>query len=220
MCHSTYAGVTCERRPGHTGAHRALKGLLYISWTDQDVEDATYKPEITTVPFYGWRCWEVSNRRPPQTPVLSSMAVNYEWTGPVATTVKINGRPQRVLSRQQFDVDYNGGRLGVHAFKKATRMWQQYYGLPVVVGLVELQDHVIEHEYGYRAQIAVIRRLWLTPLVGRRIELLQHFERLYDCTVDLIRGRKLGDYKDDTTVWARKMDTHSKEELWQTLDEK
>lgn len=83
---------------------------------------------------------------------------------------------------------------GIHACKPEHFTEMAYHGLPVI-GQVALSGRVIEHEYGYRAERAMIRRLWLRAdgLVAiegvddvRPLDLLPELAERYGCEVDFI----------------------------------
>jgi hypothetical protein len=95
-----------------------------------------------------WRAWRLAYWSDERWPYLVSLGVPWLWGGPV---LRADHLPEPVPMN----------RSGVHAIKASLYgrldwMWSP----PVrVIGWVALSGRVIEHELGYRAERAVIRRL-------------------------------------------------------------
>lgn len=101
-------------------------------------------------PIIGWRGWCLVLDKSRE-PALCSVVTGTVWEGPVfreqgpPTT-----HPDRVL----------GAVYGIHAAKMLVPL--EYKNLPVE-GEIMLSGRVIVHRYGYRAEVATIRRLVLYP---------------------------------------------------------
>lgn len=111
-------------------------------------------PGVPVVPWthdhdlIAWRVWGLGYCSGEPWPHLHSLGVPWLWSGPV-------------LRADFLPYGSAQNRSGVHALKPALygrvrRTWSEYAR---VVGWVALSGRVVEHELGYRAERAVIRKL-------------------------------------------------------------
>ncbi len=187
----TYTKLQCSKSVHSSGAHATFgPEHVRVSWTDQDAQDsakAASTAQKRTVPFVGWRCWKIctdlSNEwghHPVQHQYkLHSMSARYVWEGPVATT------------RNRERLEKNNLLHGVYSYKTPNLMLKYLGLLDHVAGRMDLTGHVIEHEYGFRSQIATIRELWLfdDTWSAKQLErdIKPQFEDLYQCPVHVVR---------------------------------
>lgn len=110
---------------------------------------------IRTGEIIAYRCWELRDG------LLRSMYADFTWFPGVI--------------ERAHKVDEHWG-TGLHAFKTLER-GREEYRLADVWGEVALWGDVIEHEHGYRAEFAVVRRIISVfpdvPLINLRRRILQ-----------------------------------------------
>lgn len=128
-----------------------------------------------------WRLWRLG-RAPDGTILLISMSRDTVWEGPV---IAADHRP----------IPIAGCGSGIYALKPSTRPARNQYdwmlgGETWVRGWVALSGQVVEHELGYRAERAVIRRLRLGAAVHRCFgtpqglaAVREQLEKRYQCPV-------------------------------------
>lgn len=128
-----------------------------------------------------WRCWRLGRLRSDGGIRLLSLSAPAAWDGPVLVA-------HRMPSESPFSTS------GVYALKALPPRRADVHWSDVcwVSGWVALSGRVIEHEYGYRAERAVVRRLRLgvgTHLRVTRMEdvlaLAAELERRYQAPVNL-----------------------------------
>ena len=116
-----------------------------------------------------WRAWGLGVWPGEAGPRLTSLGVRWVWSGPV---LRADFRPHGSLAN----------RSGIHAMKaryygQIDWVWSEFCW---VTGWVALSGRVVEHELGYRAERAAIRKLRLglgIHLVEQRIPALLRIAR-------------------------------------------
>lgn len=130
---------------------------------------------------------------------LKSIAVDIIWDGPLMTTSQNpDGSLKKVSPSNQAKIDDSGrGDFGVYSYKNVDDL-VRLCGYAQVVGLVESSGQVIEHDYGYRAQKCMIKKLWLLNGVAKNSQQIFYFSasdlehvrkslsKIYHCNVNTI----------------------------------
>ncbi len=124
------------------------------------------KPQKGTKPLVGWRSWSIEW---PDV-MLYSASAQMVWESPTQTTKKMqNGKLARVCSwnpvrtrgalRVSNDPYHD---YGIYSYK-SVELLNGLHRLQIgqAVGLIGSSGHVVEHEYGYRAQICIVEELWM-----------------------------------------------------------
>ena len=189
---------------------------LYLQETTEKLGKGKFfaKPPVKrTEPLVGWRGWKIRQidwGMDGDEKLLCSQAANYAWTGPVATTkLQPDGSPTRVHSENPIVITPLGTHLdyGIYSYKTPYEL-STYHGFGDIVGRIDNLGHVVEHEWGYRAQKAAIIELWfLNP--GLYYELKTPFEDRYQCPVNLLKIGMVTPWKD---YWTQEMKEAFKKE--------
>jgi hypothetical protein len=195
-----------EEHKGETFHLGRTAGGMYIRWSEEDAREAREKWQtengcfIKKEPLVGWRTWKLS--WPSQTHLMSTAAGD-KWTGPRMTTLDFmrvtphwgNVAPKHRTKSPLHD-------FGVFSYKNPVLLMRYFEvgsrTLPVV-GRLDLTGHIVEHEFGSRAQSVMIRELWLVKesLLGNINPTVTqaHLQEHYECPVHLIP-------KDQLKAWA------------------
>lgn len=169
----------------------ALKRKL-SSIEESDLRETIFgvPPKKQTEPLIGWRTWRIVPNAASQW-VLKSMSANYIWESPVGRT--------RNNERLTKDREHHG----VYSYKTPNLMLQHLGLLSNIAGRMDLTGHVVEHEFGYRAQRATIRELWIfdqgrpfqtNQFVDTEKEIEQitsDLESRYQCPVHVVKADQL-----------------------------
>lgn len=150
---------------------------LHIRWTDEDARNAKKELYYTksSKPLIGYRAWRLhKNYNLKQEWLLRSITADFIWEGPIVRTTE---PPSSSLIGE-------GVPLGIHSYKnpgflqKYLCLWSTY----PIYGIIELSGVVIEHELGYRAEIATVKELFIWFNIDN--EAIPSLERTYQCTVN------------------------------------
>jgi len=90
--------------------------------------------------------------------------------------------------------------FGIYSYKTPHEL-SIYHGFGDIVGRIDNLGHVVEHEWGYRAQKATIIELWFlnSPLFDK---LQTTFEDRYQCPVNFLGHSKVKHWID---YWTEEM---------------
>lgn len=170
--HWRHRGVICTQPKGHTGTHQGKYERRTLMWTDEDMVHVRKKSTTTLI---GWRVWKCVKG-----PRLKSVTADREWDSPVMRT-KPGTVPSSWLEETTIYDNFGGHQLphpanmethdyGVYAYKTPLLCWEKllwhdrnrFHDTPqyLVIGSMDLSGIVVEHELGYRAEIAAVRELW------------------------------------------------------------
>ena len=156
------------------------------------------KIEKRSEPFVGWRGWNIEF---PDV-MLRSKSADFLWETPTCTTkATLSGTLSKVSSSNPVKAK-NAVRIrrdpyhdyGIYSYK-SVELLNRLHSIHTehVVGRIESSGHVIEHEYGYRAQVAVIKELWYIsndyPTVDFMLEgqsIIEKLEDRYQCSARII----------------------------------
>jgi hypothetical protein len=178
---------------GEEHSHRCYlpTSRLFVTWTTQQADESAWEMQkeliekhtsYSTKSLIGWRVWELAHNDR-----LLSITAGVSWDGPVMRTDK-NRRP--VIR----ELGFIGGDWGIYCYK-TPNLALKYLGTNYpIIGAISLSGTVIEHELGYRAQIATVRELWVTLGWPKTISLLQKIsllQEIYECPVHSIDTAKL-----------------------------
>ena len=169
-------GGSKPSRPAHSPAREQRPA---DAATPKPIITPPPKPQPVTPPpivpwqsereLLAWRAWGLCHWPGDPRPALHSIGVPWAWNGPVLRAdFAPYGSPEN--------------HSGIHALKiplygHVPWIWTESCW---VTGWVALSGRVVEHEFGYRAERAVIRKLRLgvgTHLVEQRIPVLQRIAR-------------------------------------------
>jgi hypothetical protein len=141
--------------------------------------------ERRTEPAVGWRHWSLDGDLLAQLPGIG-------WEGPLITT-----DPDQPTYRRLFSEDKLTARIpiAIESFKHPG----SGIALHAVMGRLDSFGVVIEHDFGWCAERAVIRELWITPWAKSTSEDLRRaLEARYDCPVGRLTHEeyeeRLGEY--------------------------
>ena len=133
------AQTSCDSAGSSDTDHHRAEPLFITG--DKTRDAALGNPRIRAGEIIGWRIWGLCNG------LLHSMFVSHLW------------RPG-VLERAVCN-DSGPANLGYHAFKHRERAEREasrhIYDSLAIVGSVAMWGEVIEHEYGWRSEYAVVR---------------------------------------------------------------
>lgn len=157
-------------------------------------------------PFIGWRAWHVTGSD--EDPVLMSIArTQIIWGGPTQTVhKKATGELREVHPRNSATANFGQNTEsydhGIYSYKTPAFMMQFLFkeGFNLrypAVGRVENWGHIVEHEWGYRAQKVVVTGLWL--VCSKRDDIYKSLqlsrvaplEQRYQCDVEVIPEEKV-----------------------------
>lgn len=198
--------MICTRPLGHEGTHQGKSQRGHtLMWTDADMVVVRKKSETALV---GWRVWKCVKG-----PRLKSVTADRTWESPVMRT-KPGTIPSSHLEGTTIYGQSNGHQLphpktkeydyGVYAYKTPLLCWErllepdqrrdQRYGMEpqyLVIGSMDLSGVVIEHELGYRAEIATVRELWyisndFADALGEGLRRAQELGEFYKCDCHLL----------------------------------
>lgn len=203
----------CRLESGHTGSHqgRSKGGLFTYIWTD---EDMIHKRQTGTTTLTGWRVWKCVKG-----PRLKSVTADREWDSPVMRT-KPGTVPASWLEETTGYTQSDGHQLphptnkethdyGVYAYKTPLLCWEKllqhdrerdHYTRTepqyLVIGRMDLSGIVVEHELGYRAEIAVIQELWyvsndFADALGEGQRRVRELSEFYKCDVHLLAPNQI-----------------------------
>lgn len=142
-------GVRCEGRLGHSDPH-ILRGTKFT-------------PEPRAEPIEAWRYWSLSRSFEAGEYMLSSVSRPVLWTEPVMTTrLGPDGEPMKVTSGNPVGrtTPLTESDPGVFSYK-TPNLLRKHHSICPVAGRIECYGHVVEHEWGYRAQKVRVKELWL-----------------------------------------------------------
>jgi len=220
-CVERFGGYRCHKGSGHPGECEAWDDSgSKISWPasttpnsrikKETIFDERYKLETKTQtePITGWRWWRVGKRG-----LLKSMTSDYYWHGPVGSVKKTSGGELATVTKGNPIGDYNARELvrrdnfdwGVFSYKspelfrkhnptlfERLELLERHY---LVCGQIEIPSgQVIEHAYGYRSQLVVMRELWVFHsdidfVFNTAWKTLT--EKRYGCNVNFVHQSKL-----------------------------
>lgn len=163
------------------------------------------RPEKRSEPLVGWRGWNVVF---PDV-MLKSKSADFLWETPTCTTkTTLSGTLSKVSSSNPVKAK-NAVRIrrdpyhdyGIYSYKSVVLLEGLHsIQYETVVGRIESSGHVIEHEYGYRAQVAVIKELWYMAPDVPEVEwilnaqgIIDKLEARYQCTVHMEERKKFLD---------------------------
>lgn len=153
----------------------------------------------STKPLIGWRTWNVGQEYDKDITkphfILKAAHVDIDWDGPRMTTnILPSGYLAPVALSNKAKFNDSRGDYGVYCYKNLYLL-QKMHGFVVIFGRIHCTGQVIEHEYGYRAQTAIIQELWIidhewngqhSSFVEGWSEIAQkQFEIKYGCSVHL-----------------------------------
>lgn len=183
-----------DKRDGITVGHRfydpatSARAVQELRAKDKEIHESNVDfyanlEEYSSIPISyaipAIRGWQINNNG-----MLRSVATEYEWDAPV----KRNDRAPR-----------KSGGTGYWAVKPSGFHILEAYD-PCVIGFVELEGRVIEHELGWRGEICVIRELFIDKINTNRLlgvhdlglsvarALIPRLEQLYQCDVSLVES--------------------------------
>lgn len=194
-CSSINHHMRCQLENGHSGDHRGwTKGYPEVTWTTS----ARPIPKKADKAFAGWRTWRLRHFGD-EGYFIASISAPAVWLTPRMTTRY--GEMVRCG-------DYSGD-LGIYSYKDPEVMLEELdIGVYPVIGKIDNLGHVVEHEYGWRSQIAVVRELWvvreLLP-VDAEPSIIRDLETRYHCPANALEGKQL-------RHWARWYSQAQKEE--------
>lgn len=195
-CTQRFEGSQCQRVAGHTGSCRNANGSFRLN----EPVTITIPPVRVTEPLYSWRWWRIGPRG-----YLQSMTAKSVWYGPTMTTCKLPESDGlcRVSAHNPITglAPAPGTDWGVYSYKRPDWLFQYNKSLKtldtLVLGRIENSGHVIEHEYGYRSQVVVMRELWI--FAAPEPTLIEHkheywrslMSERYECDVHIVSRDKL-----------------------------
>lgn len=165
------------------------KKPFYIRGHDRASRFIGLPKEKTDQPIGGWRTWRITTTSEGWR--LRSVTVDSPWESPVMTTnVENDGKLARVATNNKARYRGDRGDYGVYSYKDLETL-AHWHGFRGVVGRIENYGHVVEHEFGYRAQKCVIRSLYM--LVSHMLvshiyaaQIRRTFEEIYHCPVKIV----------------------------------
>ena len=214
-CPYRIRGLRCERSRNHTGFCEAYdKGNgIFVNWqaTEEKEEKSNKRPtpvkKIGAIP--SWRWWKIGARG-----YLTSITSDYVWFGPTATTRKLdNGELARVSRQNPIKVGIStigkGEDWGVFSYKTPAyfREYNEYVFQKfsteehshLVIGRLDNLGHVVEHEFGYRSQKAIVQELWVfhtTMEVKFHTAWIKATENRYECPLHFVPFEKIHNWVD------------------------
>jgi hypothetical protein len=213
MFESPAGPVQCGKQDDGHVDHLCFVSNVWLEWTSDQAFDP-FKPVARIGAFTGWRCWRLnqadvtvySKEAPRYSGFetqfrLMSTAAEHVWQSPVMTTQDLKRvSPMNVMNSFNSKFDF-----GVYSYKTPLDL-VKYFRLPSgnypVIGRLDLTGHIVEHEFGWRAQKSVIRELWfappweVAPKSGILKEITEQFERTYSCDIHLLES-------DQVEHWAK-----------------
>lgn len=125
----------------------------------------------------GWRAWGLDGD------FLLSVRARKRWDGPVMTTKTGPDGTHRPPSSRSPDLVATD--FGVHSYKSPLLL-NRYLPLAIVdvVGRIDVYGLVVEHEYCWRSQYAIVRELWVVQWWNVDDEALVRLGNRYDCAVN------------------------------------
>lgn len=148
-------------------------------------------------PIVSWRCWNLSREG-----LLTSLVMNTEWPGPVFTVRLLkNGKPAGIhMMNKGKDATHDPG---IYSYKSPELLFK-LMNAPMqysVFGRLENYGHVIEHEYGIRAQKVVIQELFVNPMAYYQPhDAVENLANTYACPVSYFQSTTNW-YKEETEKW-------------------
>jgi hypothetical protein len=153
-------------------------------WTDEDAQRSIQlwkKERVKKVvgAVEAWRAWR-TEREADGSVCLMSITAYFKWEGPV---VKVDPPIS-----WEWDTSVDARHSGIHAFR-SLEIARAELDCPEAVGTVSLSGKVMVHQFGYRAEKALITKLWVpsfhTDLYKTDIT---HLEERYQCDVVMVRA--------------------------------
>lgn len=152
-------------------------------------------------PIISWRWWKLTGRG-----ILKSISSDHVWKEPIMTT-KLDSfkNPMKVSILNPIEhggINYRDGELrdwGVYSYKTPEFLFIHNPSLapdawhPLMLGRIKNTGHIVEHEFGYRAQKSEILELWAfcLEIPANAGPWLRTMKGRYKCEIHLIPFSRL-----------------------------
>lgn len=209
--------IQCSLEAGHIGNHLGKsRAKLMVEWNDVQAREALEPRPLPMArvegPITGWKSWPldvwpipemVDVRRHKLDFSLMTEVTKTRWQSPVMTTRLLPDSSGFCRVWQKNDPQGRppeGFDYGIYSYKTLWGLRAHHWGTTHwrndVVGKVEvLPGHAIEHEWGYRAQIVIVRELWALGAEGyEQKTLIEALSSRYACPVTVISTSKVDDW--------------------------
>lgn len=155
-------------------------------------------PKELEAPIQAWRVWSIDIDAE-EGPRLCSVGVSFVWPGPVVRAIvppmdpsvwdEIKPRLKRgVANASDFEQQAALWQGGIHVLKTPElAMWAAVTYRADVIGLVDLWGRVVQFEKGYKAELAMVRKLAYIDSKASFSYATPSLERTYACDVVPLR---------------------------------